>query len=313
MDTGEHQASEIDIKAEYERLQKLEKNYLQKIKFLNIAKKVFRLLILFFFAVMSISTIFLPPRSSLQETLITHPIPTYAFIIGFSGTLLSILMSEALHSRTSKIKIKYGLSTEEEIFLRLYETRERIESLLKERNIDRKSYIRELALQSISKAIKLIDSWKLGNIRLVHQLLGDKIDLLKDNMRRLILSNIAKGDDETLGKISGILFEFCKYLHSPSIEKLENLNDKIRELPYKKYKILTKTERILLYFKSKPRLSRFLFASSITALIVVSLYCLNINITAVATIGATSFWGAFASFDRLFKIETETKTEWQAL
>lgn len=45
-----------------------------------------------------------------------------------------------------------------------------------------------------------VEGWKYGNIRLIADLIGDKIDLLKDNMKRLVLSNVAKGDDETLKK-----------------------------------------------------------------------------------------------------------------
>jgi len=45
-----------------------------------------------------------------------------------------------------------------------------------------------------------VEGWKYGNIRLIADLIGDKIDLLKDNMKRLVLSNVAKGDDGTLKK-----------------------------------------------------------------------------------------------------------------
>lgn len=87
-----------------------------------------------------------------------------------------------------------------------------------------------------------VEGWKYGNIRLIADLIGDKIDLLKDNMKRLVLSNVAKGDDETLKKISKILIELCKYIHSPSIKKLDELNETIKEIPFKEYKYLTKKE-----------------------------------------------------------------------
>lgn len=148
-----------------------------------------------------------------------------------------------------------------------------------------------------------VEGWKYGNIRLIADLIGDKIDLLKDNMKRLVLSNVAKGDDETLKKISKILIELCKYIHSPSIKKLDGLNEMIKEIPFKEYKYVTKRERMGRYFYSRPRMFRLAFAFIITIVVVAVLLCLGQNLGLAITVGVPCFWGAFVGFDKIFKVK----------
>ena len=148
-----------------------------------------------------------------------------------------------------------------------------------------------------------VEGWKYGNIRLIADLIGDKIDLLKDNMKRLVLSNVANGDDETLKKISKILIELCKYIHSPSIKKLDELNETIKEILFNEYKYLTKKERMGRYFYSKPRVFRLIFAFGITITVVAVLLCLEQNLGLAIAVGVTCFWGAFAGFDRIFRVK----------
>jgi len=76
----------------------------------------------------------------------------------------------------------------------------------------------------------------------------------------------------------------------------------IKEIPFKEYKYLTKKERMSGYFYSKPRVFRLAFASGITIAVVAVLLYLEQNLGLAIAVGVTCFWGAFAGFDKLFKI-----------
>ena len=148
-----------------------------------------------------------------------------------------------------------------------------------------------------------MNRWKYGNIRLVRNLIGDQIDLFKNNLERLVLSNVAKGKETTLKEISEILLEFCKYILSPSIEKLGELNKRVKELPYTKYEVLTKKQRVSKYFYGRPRFSRLLFAFCVAIPIAVVLLCLGQSMGVIFAVAVTSFWGAFMGFEKLFRSE----------
>lgn len=206
--------------------------------------------------------------------------------------------------KVNQIKTELGLSETENLFLSAYETHRNINGYLDEPNVRRKTYFRKLALENAREMVAIVEGWRYGNIPLTRKFFGDKIDLLKDNLRRLVLSNVAKGNEEVLKKNSEILIEFCKHLRSPSIETLDELNAMIKEdLPYKEYKVLTKKAKMGEYFHSRPRAFRLLFALVISVIIAVVLFCLRQNIGLIVAVCVTCFWGAFAGFDKLFRLE----------
>ena len=237
------------------------------------------------------------PEYPLEGSLIT------ASLILFPTSVIAFML---LSDKISKIRDELGLHREEHIYLRAYETRKNIGVLLTESNPKRKLYFKKLTLESVQEMTKDVEGWKYGNVRLVSKLVGNEIDLIKDNMRRLVLSNVARGDDETvLKKISEILIELCKYIHSPSVKRLSELNIMIGKLPFKEYKFLTKKEKIGEYFYGKPRMFRLLFAFIVTTTLIVVLLCLGQNIGVIFAVAVPTFWGAFAGFDKIFRLKEE--------
>lgn len=228
---------------------------------------------------------------------------SYFGLISMGSIAFLVLIGFVCSYKQKQITSELGLSSEERLFLRLYETYNDVFSCWNEPHAKRKLYLRKSALENAEEPIGIVDGWEYGNINLIRNLVGDQIDLIKNNFKRLVLSNIAKGDDATLEKVTEILIEFCKYIRSPSVEKLGELNDMIKELPYREYKILSKKERMRNYLYSKPRMFRLLFASSTTIAVIVVLLYLEQNIGLAIAVAVPCFWGAFAGFDKLFGLK----------
>jgi hypothetical protein len=218
-------------------------------------------------------------------------------------SFVSIISRSLLSKKISRIKDELALHKEESLYLRAYETHSNIESYIKEDKPKRKIYFKRFALRSAKELAEIVSGWKYGNVRLVSELVGQQIDLLKDNMKRLVVSNVAKGDESNLRKASEILVEFCKYLGSPSIEGLEKLNENMKEMPFREYKFLTKGERFRGYLYGKPRFFRLLFAGGVTAISMAILWCLNLNLAIIVAVAFPCFWGAFTGFDKLFGLK----------
>ena len=296
---------QVDLDDEYGRIAENEMIYLDEIALWERLGRIATYLIVVpFIAIVTVS-FFLPPNTPILnlESFRDYPLQisiSWIVIVLVFFSLVAIPLSGV---KTSKIRKELGLHREERIYLRAYETSTTIDSYLSESNPKRKLYFKRLALQNAQELTEIVDGWKYGNIRLIADLIGDKIDLLKDNMRRLVLSNVAKGDEGALKKISRILMELCKYIHSPTLEKLDELNNMIREIPFKEYKYLTKKEKMGAYFYSRPRMFRLVFASGITITVVVVLLCLDQNLGLAIAVGVTCFWGSFAGFDKLFRIK----------
>jgi len=303
MNMNKPQEPDVDLDDEYGRIAENEMIYDSEISLWEKLRKFTFFLYFMGFVLLMMSIALSPPNTPMLELLSDHPMAAAFFLVGFA-LMPTMLLTRALLSRkTSRIKNELGLHRDERIYLRAYETFTTIDSYLKESQPKRKLYFKRLALQNTEELTEIVGGWKYGNVRLVANLIGDKIDLLKDNMKRLILSNVAKGDEGALKKTSEILMELCKYIHSPSLEKLDELNDMIEKIPFKEYKYLTKKERMRSYFYSRPRIFRLLFASGITIFIAVVLYCLGQNIGLIVAVCVTCFWGSFAGFDKIFKIE----------
>jgi len=302
--------TQLELEREYTRIAENEMIYYDEFSLWKRLTTVTSFLGVFSFCLLF--TIFLVPQNELEkidsifelpELFPHYPLQVSAFCVSIVLLIVSIAANQFFQHKSSKVQEELGLHREEHLYLHAYETRTNIDSFLTESNPKRKLYFKKLALKSAKELTATVEGLKYGNVRLVANLIGDKIDLLKDNVRRLILSNVAKGDDEALKKASKSLMEFCKYIHSPSIEKLEELNNMMGEIPFKEYKYLTKKERVSGYFYGRPRIFRLIFASVVTITVVAVLWCMEQNWGLVIAVGVTCFWGSFSGFDKLFRVK----------
>jgi len=263
----------MELDEEYGRIAENEMIYLDEVStWRRLDKAVFYIALISFVPAIA-SLLSLPPNTQMNfETFQQYPLQFFLFSFFIVMTFVMLIMRPLLSNKIAKIQGEMGLHKEETLYLRAYETHRNVESYIKETNPQRKIYFRRLALRSAQELVDIVDGWKYGNIRLISNLIGQKIDLLKDNMKRLVLANVAKGDESNLVKVSQILIKFCKFLRSPSIEKLGELNESMKELPYKEYKFKTKRERLSGYLHHRPRFFRLLFAGGITALVMVVLW-----------------------------------------
>ena len=290
--------TKINLVAEYRRLSENEKIYHEKIKTWRDLEKLGRSL-----GVISMVLFFLAVYWFSETAPFFEPL-AFIFLIVFSILFIASLILFQISSwKFSRIESELGLPKAELLYLRVYDTYKNVDSYLKESNIRRKPYFRKSALKNAEEAIEIVNDWEYGNIKLVKRIIGDQIDLLKNNLERLVLSNIVKGDDTTLTEVSKMLLQFCEYINSSSVKELEELNDAIKELPYVEYKVATTRQRLTEHFYGKPRAFRLLFASIITIIVVSVLLYLNESIGLMVAVGVACFWGAFTGFDKLFRLE----------
>ena len=298
------QAKLMELDEEYGRIMENEMIYLDEITTWRRLEKAttFIPIILFFPAIVAL--LLLPEKTQMNfETIQQYPLNYSLLLFYLAMFIFSPISKYMLSNKISKIKDELALHKEESLYLSAYETYSNVESYLKEDKPKRKIYFKRIALRSAKELVDVVGGWEYGNVRLVSNLVGQQIDLFKDNMKRLVLSNVAKGDKSNLQKLSEILIEFCKYLMSPSIEKLERLNEGIEDLPFREYKFETKRERLSGYLQTKPRFFRLLFAGSVTAIVMVILWCLNQSLGLIIAVAVPCFWGAFSGFDKLFGLK----------
>lgn len=303
MSVREKIKAQPELEGEYARIVENESIYFDEIALWDKLRKITTYLSLSMIVPLIWVSFGLPNDFSLFEDFSTYPLQTSAVIVSFVLLVASVKANSALSNKVSKIRNELGLHREERLYLRAYEAHTNIDAFLTESNPKRKLYFKKLALESAQEMTKIIEGWEYGNIHLVSKLVGNQIDLIKDNMKRLVLSNVAGGEEITLKKILGILIGLCKYINSPSIEGLSELNNAIGELPFKEYKFLTRKEKIGEYFCGKPRMSRLLFASGATIAIAVVLLYLGQNIAVTCAVAVPSFWGAFTGFDKIFRLK----------
>jgi len=292
-----------ELEDEFTRLLENEMIYYDEIDLWKKLRKIFAFLFIVSMCATFISLISLPEGVPVLDLFPDYPLQVSSLFVGIGLLTTSAAALQLLSDKISKIWNELGLHREERIYLRAYETSATIDSYLSEPNPRRKIYFKRLALQNARELTENVDGWKYGNIRLIANLIGDKIDLLKDNIRRLVLSNVAKGDEKTLEKISKILLKLCGYIHSPSLDELDELNNMMKEIPFKEYKYLTRKEKTSAYFYSKPRIFRLIFASSITIIVVAVLLYLEQNLGLAIAVGVPCFWGAFTGFDKIFRMK----------
>lgn len=291
----------VDLHSEYERLSKSENLFKARIGSWKKTERVTKYVVYVSFMMILGSLLSTPQGQPLFSSHYTLPAQFVSFAIGFPCFAVSGVLHLLSSEKVTQITKDLGLDKEERLFLRAYDTHENLD--LYSSNPNRRPYFRKLALENAQEMAHIIGEWKYGNIGLVKRLVGDQIDLLKDNIQRLVLSNIAKGDDAACQKISIILVELCGYICSPSVGKLDELNGMMKDLPFKEYKVLARMELVSNYFSSRPRMSRIVFASCITTIVAGILLYLGQNWGLIVAVAVTCFWGAFAAFDKLFNLK----------
>lgn len=304
------QAELMGLDEECKRIAENETIYLDEVSHWRRLDKAIVLVVLILFVIAIASLSSLPPNTQMNfETFPQYPLQYSLFWLFIAMAVVSLPAKSMLSSKIAKIRGEMGLHKEESLYLHAYETYRNVESYVKETNLKRKVYFRRMAVRSAKELVEIVEGWKYGNIRLIANLIGQDIDLLRDNMKRLVLANVAKGDESNLVKVTQILIEFCRYLRSPSIEKLGELNENIKDLPYREYKFITKRERLSGYLQSKPRAFRLLFAFSVTTIFVLFLSYMGQDIGLTIAVSVPCFWGAFMGFDKLFRIKEREEVE----
>lgn len=291
------------VKEEYDRIFGNNSIFVEKVRFWKKLEKIAITLTLISFGM--IFSVGLIPLNELQgigffDLFHEYPLQASIFFSGITLFCISGILVYIITYKVSNIKRELGINREERLFLKAFEIHKNIDLYLDESKSKRRSYFKKLALEGTKEMIIITQKWGYGNVRLITELIGNKLRLFKDNLKRLVLSNVATGDETTLKKISEILVEFCKYLKSPTIKGLTEVNNIISELPFKEYQLFTRKERTVIYLNSRPRMSRILFAFSITTVLAIFFYCLGQNIGVIGVVAVASFWGALMGFDKIF-------------
>lgn len=216
--------------------------------------------------------------------------------------ILFTLLFMLAGTKQTQIQKKFSLSDNELLFLRTYETKHYLDLYQKESST-RREYYKELVMKSVQQVISYLNRWDYGNIPLTKTIIGDKVDLLKNNFSRLVYPNLAIDSDSELLIMPAILSDFSRFILKPTIEQLESINKLIEKLPYKEYREKGYKERIKSYLYSNPSLFRLGFSSLITIILATITYSMHFELAWIVTICVASFWGTMANFDKLFNIE----------
>lgn len=179
----------MELDEEYGRITENEMIYLDEVSRWQKLKKVIFPIQLILFALFIVSIISIPSGTQFSfETLQQYAL--HYFVVFFYLVYCPIaLISYTLVTRKIRtIKNELGLRKEENLYLRAYETHSNIESYIKEDKPKRKVYFRKFSLRSAKELADVVSGWEYGNVRLVSNLVGQQIDLFKDNMKRLVIS-----------------------------------------------------------------------------------------------------------------------------
>ena len=148
------QEPQIDLDAEYRRISEIEKVYNERIGLWGKLTKIIPYLALLTFIPIFISLFSLPERQPIFQSIKTHPLQAYTFLISF-GFLLFLIFSNPLFSKKrSQIENELGLPLEERLYLRVYETHRSINSYLDEPKMQRKPYFRKKGIRKCRKSGK---------------------------------------------------------------------------------------------------------------------------------------------------------------
>ena len=153
---------------------------------------------------------------------------------------------------TSQKSRYYALTPEEWLFLDVHLVHKNLINYLKES----KEIYRIEAVKKLESGIRKVSDWRFGRLRLVRNVVGEKIDTFKRDFGEKLLAAIEEGDRTNLSSSLGILEDLSGFLLYPKapIEQLDDINLKISKLSVVKSE---KPSRILSVFQTSPKLQHF--------------------------------------------------------
>jgi len=288
----------------YDKLKKNENIYLNEVKNIGRIRNIFNTLMFFSlyfgFSLYVVVLIFYNYfedifKLKIEKSLFTDII-FYGFLISVIITLVIVIIADR---KINSIKKEVGLTNNELLFLRTYELYKDIVDCTLETNLKRKNYLKKMSLEKITEIIDNINDWSYGNIILVKNWIGKDIDLLKNNLKRLLYPNIIKGNEKNLNEIANNLNLLSKFILNEDKDLLLELNESLNKLPY--IEIETRSIKNSIY--ERPRLFRFLFSIIIVMIIYTIGTFFKIEMSLMFASLIASFWGAFTGFDKIFHIE----------
>ena len=123
--------------------------------------------------------------------------------------------------KIEKIEENYGLNNEEIVFLEAYRAET---NLVKYRTDTSSDKYREALEGNLVKIIEVSNNWNYGNLPITETLLGEQIELLKENLKNKPLGYINDKNINVLSHLIKILEKFLIYLLNPSIKQIEEIN-----------------------------------------------------------------------------------------
>jgi hypothetical protein len=295
--------TEQTLEEEYERLSRIEVIYNEQVaKWLKLAsfyeKFFFPIYIGFYSLLLVFYYVF--------QNFISNWFLLLLLIFLISLTCL-LIVGRVAKTRISKTKNEIGLKKEELMFLLSYKVKTNLDCLEKEKISKRRDYFKKTAYSTALQLADIMDEWKYGNIQIIVEMIGKKIDTLKTNFRELILPNLFTEDGKILRRTSIFMKYFCTYLLDPSIDKVNSLGTLSSTFPQPKY--TSSKQKLNTFFNNKPRLFRAIFSFAVSATIIILLLFLDLTLGIAIAVGATCFWGAFSGFDKLFSIKKEIESK----
>lgn len=303
MDTDDQSKT---LEERYRSIQDNESYYLRKRKKWSLLGKLSLSLLVIGFIIFFIYVGFFQPSflytMEFSVMKVDYTLHYYAFFSSLWILFILFLMFFFSLIKTSQIQSELGLSNDELIFLKSYDTYNYIKNYFDENKPSRKLYYKKLILENAISIKRLINKWTYGNIDMIKKIYGEQINLLKNNFSRLIISNIAKGEENTSTLIQEIFYNLAEFIYDQNLEKIKMINKSIEELPYIEYKILNTKERLNLFIRSNVLLCRIIFSTSIVLVIILLGNYLQLHVGYLFATTITCFWGAFAGFDKIFNI-----------
>lgn len=204
-----------------EQLSKLHKNINQKQELYKNHKKGIWHYVGFIGFLIIIFTI-LPIIPSILESRFGIGFPI-SFVGGLIFGLILMIWSANLENpqppRLSVIEIE---------LYKVLESLKYIESYQEHRN----EYLRTCAAKELKKVERRLKYPRVDNFlwTAVVQEYIDNVKTFKINFKKRLIPNLTGGDDDDLIKVHYIIEEFAKYLSSPTISKLKDLNNDLSKL-----------------------------------------------------------------------------------
>lgn len=254
------------------------------------------------FAIIVIAGLLVSFLFLLGSSIVAIVSKNFYFLIASTITIVVLIVVESkITEKLSKIRDELGLYQNDVEFLLFFETYKSYQSYVKS-NENKKRFFKVQTIKKTNEIIELVEAWDSGNNPVSGWILETPLSLFKENLKRLLLPNIAKGEKVETELL--IIFEnLCIFSVKPSLEKLKNINELIGKLPYIKYEKLSSRQKATKFLQSKPTICRLIFASIITIIVFVIILFVGESLGAAFGIGVACFFASVQAFDKLIKIE----------